>query len=43
MIVIDGKHISDDGMLTGKNINNKDMIIGRVCNQSSGGRAQSCT
>jgi hypothetical protein len=43
VLVIDGKNNNDDGMSTGKNNNNDGMITGRVCNQSSGGIAQSFT
>ena len=54
VLVIDGKNNNDDDMSTGKNNidngiskgkNNNDdgMITDRVCNQSSGGIAQSCT
>jgi hypothetical protein len=43
VLVIDGKNNSDNGMSTRNNNSNDGMITGRVCNQISGGIAQSCT
>jgi hypothetical protein len=43
VLVIDGMKSSDDGMSIEKNNNNDGMITRKVCNQSSGGIAQSFT